>query len=165
LGRIGQAVARRASGFGMDVRYVAHETKSGVVVPVEWESRDLPRLLQEADFLSLHVPLTKETHHLIGPSELSAMKPTAFVINTSRGAVLDESALVAALQEGRIAGAALDVFEQEPHIHPALRDLRQVVLLPHLGSATLTTRVRMGMICLENIEAVLSGRPAPNRIG
>lgn len=114
--------------------------------------------------MTLHVPLTPETHHLIGARQLALMKPTAFLINTSRGPVVDEGALVDALLRRRLAGAGLDVFEQEPVFHPSLRDLRQVVLLPHLGSATLATRVRMGMICLENIAAVCSGRPAPNQV-
>jgi glyoxylate reductase len=164
LGRIGRAVARRATGFGMHVRYVAHGRHPDVDQG-GWEPRTLQQLLREADFLSLHVPLTPETHHLIGAAELASMKSTAFLVNTSRGAVVDEAALVVALRERRIAGAALDVFEQEPLVHPGLRDLRQVVLLPHLGSATLNTRVRMGMICLENIDAVFAGRPAPNRVG
>jgi hypothetical protein len=97
----------------------------------------------------------QQTHHLIGPRQLALMKPTAFLINTSRGPVVDEGALVDALLQRRLAGAGLDVFEQEPVFHPSFRDLRQVVLLPHLGSATLATRVRMGMICLENVDAVL----------
>jgi glyoxylate reductase len=164
LGRIGRAVARRATGFGMPVRYVAHGRQPDVD-QAGWEPRTLQQLLREADFLSLHVPLTPETHHLIGAAELASMKGTAFLVNTSRGAVVDEAALVVALRERRIAGAALDVFEQEPMVHPGLCDLRQVVLLPHLGSATMTTRVRMGMICLENIDAVFAGRPAPNRVG
>jgi glyoxylate reductase len=124
----------------------------------------LPDLLREADFVSLHVPLTADTHHLIGPAQLALMKPTAFLINTSRGPVVEEAALVTALLQGRLAGAGLDVFEQEPVVHPALRELRQVVLLPHLGSATLATRVRMGMICLENIAAVFAGKAAPNQV-
>ena len=92
------------------------------------------------------------------------MNPTAFLINTSRGPVMDKAALVDALREGRLAGAGLDIYEQEPHLHPGLLQLRQVVLLPHLGSATLRTRIDMGMVCLENIQAVLEGGPAPNRV-
>ncbi len=165
LGRIGQAVARRAVGFGMPVRYASRQGQSSPGIPPEWHLRTLPELLREADFLSLHVPLSAETRHLIGAKELAAMKPSAFLINTSRGPVVDEAALVAALRSRTIAGAGLDVFEQEPAIHPGLRELPQVVLLPHLGSATLATRIRMGMICLENIAAVLAGRTAPNRVG
>ncbi|MFO0729487.1 MAG: D-glycerate dehydrogenase [Nitrospiraceae bacterium] len=163
LGRIGQAVARRAIGVGMRVRYVARRPQPGI--PQEWEPRTLGDLLPEADFLSLHVPLTAETRHVIGAKELAVMKSSAFLINTSRGPVVDESALVTALRAHTIAGAGLDVFEQEPAIDPGLRHLPQVVLLPHLGSATLATRIKMGMICLENIAAVLAGRPAPNRVG
>ncbi len=121
-------------------------------------------MLRQADFLSLHVPLTAATQHLIGAAELSLMRPTAVLINTARGPVVDEAALADALRSGTIAGAGLDVYEQEPRIHPGLSGLPQVVLLPHLGSATRSARVRMGMICLDNIEAVLAGRPAPNRI-
>jgi glyoxylate reductase len=121
-------------------------------------------VLKRADFLSLHVPLSDSTRHLIGPNELASMKTTSFLINTSRGAVVDEAALVSALQGGHIAGAGLDVYEREPALHPALSAQQNVVLLPHLGSATAETRIRMGMICLENVDAVLAGKPAPNRV-
>jgi glyoxylate reductase len=162
MGRIGRAVARRAVGFAMPIIYY---TRSAGDESVQGYRRvSLDELLTDADFLTLHVPLTEETHHLIGARELSRMKPTAFLINTARGPVVDEEALVAALQDRRLAGAALDVYEQEPRLHPGLRDLPQVVLLPHLGSATLQTRVKMGMICLENVSAVLAGRQAPNRV-
>lgn len=163
MGRIGQAVAQRAQGFRMRVLY---ESRRAVTPPqgVAWERRPLDQLLAEADFVSLHVPLTEATHHLIGAHELSLMKPTAILVNTARGPVVDEEALVAALTTGVIAGAGLDVYEQEPVIHPGLVKLPNVVLLPHVGSGTLETRLRMGRICLDNIEAVLNGRPAPNRI-
>ncbi|KXK01033.1 MAG: glyoxylate reductase [Nitrospira sp. OLB3] len=164
MGRIGQAVARRASGFNMAVFYCSRTPFPQGVFPLGWERRDLLSLLRDADFISLHVPLTSETHHLIGHEELALMKPTAYLINTARGPVVDEAALVSALLQRRLAGAGLDVFEQEPAFHPILRELKQVVLLPHLGSATLATRVRMGMICLENIAAVLAGAPAPNQV-
>jgi len=121
--------------------------------------------LSEADFVTIHVPLTPETHHLIGMPELTQMRRSALLINTARGPIVDETALAAALRNGTIAGAGLDVFEQEPKLHPDLARLHQVVLLPHLGSATLTTRTEMGMICVENVEAVLGGRPAPNQVG
>ncbi len=163
MGRIGQAVARRALGFGMTVLYTARRVVAAHP-GATWQRRELDELLRTADFVSLHVPLTAETRHLIGARELALMKPTAFLINTARGPVVDEAALVSALEHRTIAGAGLDVYEAEPAIHPGLRGLSQVVLLPHLGSATLATRVRMGMICLENIEAVLAGRPAPNRV-
>lgn len=163
MGRIGQAVARRAAGFHMQVIYHSHRA---VDAPpgAHWTSRDLPDLLRESDIVTIHVPLTPETRHLIGAPEFALMRRTAILINTARGPIVDESALVTALQEGTIAGAGLDVFEDEPKIHPHLASLPQVVLLPHLGSATLATRVEMGMICLKNIEAILAGRPAPNRV-
>lgn len=164
MGRIGQAVARRAAGFNMRIRYSARTAHSQNRTDDSWEHRTLDELLRESDFLSLHVPLTADTHHLIGPAQLALMKPTAFVVNTSRGPVVDENALVSALLQRRLAGAALDVFEREPAFHPSLRELRQVVLLPHLGSATLATRVRMGMICLENIAALFAGLPPPNQV-
>jgi glyoxylate reductase len=124
----------------------------------------LDELLSSSDFISLHVPLTPETHHLIGARELRLMRPTAYLINTTRGPVIDEAALVEVLRRGHPAGAGLDVYEQEPTLHPGLRSLTQVVTLPHLGSATLDARVRMGLVCIENIRAVLEGRPAPNRV-
>lgn len=163
MGRIGQAVAQRAQGFRMKVLYASRRPVSppfGLL----WEHCSIEQVLAEADFVSLHVPLTEATHHLIGPRELSLMKQTAILINTARGPVVDEEALVSALKSGMIAGAGLDVYEREPAVHPDLMKLPNVVLLPHLGSATLETRLRMGKICLDNIEAVLNGRPAPNRI-
>jgi glyoxylate reductase len=162
MGRIGRAVAQRAEGFRMVIRYHSHQ--SFPTVPGAWEPRSLDVLLQESDFVTLHVPLNSKTRHLIGARELSLMRPTAILINTSRGLVVDEAALAHALQSGTIAGAGLDVYEEEPTVHPLLSSLKQVVLLPHLGSATMQTRVQMGLICLENIEAVLEGRPAPNRV-
>ena len=163
MGRIGQAVAKRASGFQMRVIYAG---RHAVASPpdVTWVHQPLDAVLAQSDFLSLHVPLNTATHHLIGARELGLMKPTAFLINTSRGAVIDESALIAALETKSIGGAALDVYAQEPHVPTALTSLSNVVLLPHLGSATLETRVRMGLICLRNIAAVLEGRPAPNQV-
>jgi glyoxylate reductase len=163
MGRIGQAVARRAAGFQMRVNYHSHRA---VDAPpgAQWAYHDLPELLRESDIVTIHVPLTPETRHLIGAPEFALMRRTTILINTARGPIVDESALVTALQKGTIAGAGLDVFEDEPEIHPHLASMQQVVLLPHLGSATLATRVEMGMICLKNIEAVLAGRPAPNRV-
>jgi glyoxylate reductase len=164
MGRIGQAVAHRAVGFRMPVRYHTRQTQATSSLPREWEHRSLQDILGEADVVSLHVPLTTATHHLIGARELAWMRPTAFVINTARGSIVDEGALVDALKAGIIAGAGLDVYEQEPAIHSGLTQLKQVVLLPHLGSATLHARVQMGLVCLENIQAVLDGRPAPNQL-
>jgi glyoxylate reductase len=164
MGRIGQAVAHRAVGFRMPVRYHTRQTQATSSLPREWEHRSLQDILGEADVVTIHVPLTAATHHLIGARELAWMRPTAFVINTARGSIVDEGALVDALKAGIIAGAGLDVYEQEPAIHSALTQLKQVVLLPHLGSATLHARVQMGLVCLENIQAVLDGRPAPNQV-
>jgi glyoxylate reductase len=163
MGRIGQAVAQRASGFRMSVIYAGRHC---VPAPagLTWEWQPLDAVLAKSDFLSLHVPLTETTHHLIGRRELGLMKPTAHLINTSRGPVIDEAALVSALETSTIAGAGLDVYEQEPMVSAGLIALPNVVLLPHLGSATLETRVRMGLICLDNIAAVLGGHPAPNRV-
>ncbi|HEU4502796.1 MAG TPA: D-glycerate dehydrogenase [Nitrospira sp.] len=163
MGRIGQAVARRAAGFQMQVNYHSHRAVDAPA-GAHWVYRDLPELLRESDIVTIHVPLTPETRHLIGAPEFALMRRTAMLINTARGPIVDESALVTALQQGTIAGAGLDVFEDEPKIHPQLASMQQVVLLPHLGSATLVTRVEMGMICLKNIEAILAGRPAPNRV-
>ena len=164
MGRIGQAVAQRAVGFRMLVRYHTSHPPATSTLPCEWEFRSFRDLLREADIVTIHVPLTSATYHLIGTRELTSMRPTAFLINTARGPILDEEALVDALKTGIIAGAGLDVYEQEPTLHPALAHLKQVVLLPHLGSATLHARVQMGLVCLRNIEAVLEGRPAPNQV-
>jgi len=164
MGRIGQAVAHRAIGFRMPVRYHTRQPMTTSCLPREWEYRSMRDLLGEADIVTIHVPLTPSTHHLIGARELAWMKPTAFLINTARGPIVDEEALVDALTMGTIAGAGLDVYEQEPALHPTLTELKQVVLLPHLGSATVHARVQMGLVCMENIHAVLDGRPAPNHV-
>ena len=166
MGRIGQAVAHRAVGFRMPVRYHTRQPMATSSLPREWEHRSLQDLLGEADVVTIHVPLTPATHHLIGARELAWMRPTAFVINTARGPIVDEGALVDALKTGIIAGAGLDVYEQEPALHSALAQLKQVVLLPHLGSATLHARVQMGLVCLKNIQAVLDGTsgPKPNSL-
>ena len=162
MGRIGQAVAQRAAGFRMNVCYSSH---GPVNHPAQgWTFLPLSALLERSDFVSVHVPLTPKTRHLIGAPELGRMRRSAILVNTARGPIVDESALAAALSKGEIAGAGLDVFEEEPRVFPRLTSLPQVVLLPHLGSATMETRVEMGMTCVRNIEAVLAGRPAPNRI-
>jgi glyoxylate reductase len=165
MGRIGQAVAQRSVGFRMAVRYHQRQPMASASHHQEWEYRSLKDLLGESDMVTIHAPLTPATRHLIGPRELAWMRPAAFLINTARGPIVDEGALVEALKTGVIAGAGLDVYEQEPALHPALAQLKQVVLLPHLGSATLQARVQMGLVCLRNIEAVLEGRPAPNQVG
>ena len=163
MGRIGQAVAYRATGFRMSVLYAGRHAVSSPP-GVSWTRQPLDTVLTHSDYLSLHVPLTDTTRHLIGQRELARMKRTAFLINTSRGPVIDEPALLTALETGIIAGAGLDVYEHEPTVSPALYSLPNVVLLPHLGSATLETRVRMGLICLENIAAALEGRSIPHRV-
>ncbi len=164
MGRIGQAVARRATGFDMPVLYCSRRAVPQAGRGRPWRPVPLDELLSSSDFISLHVPLTPETRHLIGARALGLLRPTAYLINTARGPIVDEAALVEALQEGRLAGSGLDVYEQEPVLHPGLRSLKQVVTLPHLGSATLEARVRMGLVCIENVQAVLDGRPAPNRV-
>jgi glyoxylate reductase len=157
-------VARRAAGFNMPVLYCRRTPGRPVEFPPAWQEVPLKELLSHADFLSLHLPLTAETRHFIGAEALRLVRPSAFLINTSRGPVVDEAALAAALKAGRLAGAGLDVYEEEPRVHPELLGLPQVVTLPHLGSATLKTRLSMGRVCLENVLAVLAGRPAPNRV-
>ena len=164
MGRIGQAVAHRAIGFRMPVRYHTRQPLATSSLSREWEHRSLRDLLGEADVVTIHVPLTPATQHLIGVRELAWMRPTAYLINTARGPIIDEWALADALKLGIIAGAGLDVYEREPAIHSTLAQLKQVVLLPHLGSATAHARVQMGLVCLENIHAVLDGRPAPNHV-
>jgi glyoxylate reductase len=143
-GRIGQAVERLGRAHGMEV---VHATRAGGL--------PLDELLATADVVSLHLPLTEETHHLIDAAALARMKPTAVLVNVSRGPIVDEEALVAALTVSRIAGAALDVFEREPEVHHGLLGLENVVLVPHLGSATQETREAMGMLCVEALRAVL----------
>jgi glyoxylate reductase len=161
FGRIGRAVARRATGFRMRVIYYS-TTRAAVEVErelnAEYMERD--RVLEQADFLSLHVPLRADTRGSIGPTELARMKRTAFLINTTRGPVVQEAALVAALEQGTIAGAALDVFEREPLISEGLRR-ENVVLAPHLGSASIETRTRMAMIAVENVIAFFSAKRPP----
>jgi glyoxylate reductase len=165
MGRIGQAVARRAGGFGMSVIYASRrEVPTQVQAHPLGQPVSLHTLLTTSDFVSVHVPLNEHTRHMIGKEQLSFMRRTAFLINTARGAVVDEAALAEALTAGHPAGAGLDVYEHEPAIHPDLLRLSNVVLLPHLGSATLETRVRMGLMVLKNITAVLSGEKPPNRV-
>lgn len=164
MGRIGQAVARRAAGFDMQVLYANRQLAPQAMIHPAWTHQPLERVIEASDFLSLHVPLTKLTRHLIGAKELALMKPGAILINTARGAVVDEAALLTALQQGTIAGAGLDVYEREPEMQVGLERLSNVVLLPHLGSATQQTRIKMGLICLENIAAVLGGQAPLNPV-
>ncbi len=163
MGRIGTAVAERALGFGMRLLYHNRrrdeeaEKALGAVY-----CNELPDLLRSSDVVSLHTPLTSDTHHLIGAAELATMKRSALLINTGRGPVVDEAALVAALENGSLRGAGLDVFEREPTIHPGLLELDNVVLTPHLGSSTEEARAAMAHLCGEAIVAVLAGKTVPH---
>ena len=167
FGRIGQAVARMAhQGLGMTILYHSRR-RAGPEVEAETGAvfcAGLDDLLRGADFVSLHAPGGAETRHLIDARRLALMKPAAFLINTARGAVVDEAALTEALAQGRIAGAGLDVYEDEPAVTPGLKRLENVVLLPHLGSATAQTRTAMGMRVAQNLEAYFSGREPPDRV-
>jgi glyoxylate reductase len=162
MGRIGRAVASRARGFGMRVIFASRRQPGDV--DAGWRAVSLHELLAEADVVSLHVPLTDQTRRLIGAAELAMMKPTAYLINTARGPVVDEAALAEALRAGRIAGAGLDVYEDEPRIHPGLLACERALLLPHLGSATTQTRERMAMMAIDNLLAVLEGRRPANPV-
>lgn len=159
MGRIGQAVARRASGFNMNILY---HSRSPLDESLESELKvrrvELDELLESSDFVSLHAPYTKETHHLINAERLEQMKPTAYLVNTSRGPLVDEAALVVALQQEQIAGAGLDVYEKEPELYTGLSDLENVVLAPHLGSATHQTRGEMSRLAATNLVMALRGQ-------
>jgi len=157
MGRIGQAVARRARGFGMEVLYHNRSRNKGAEEEVGARYLELEDLLRESDFISIHTPLTDETRHLIGAEELERMKPEAVLVNTSRGPVVDEGSLAEALENGRIFAAGLDVYEEEPRVHPKLLELENVVLAPHIGSASMETRDRMATLAAENLRAVLLG--------
>lgn len=163
LGSIGEAVARRARGFGMRILYTKrHRLDETREAALGVEYRNLDDLLKEADFVSINAALSPETIHLIGDRELSLMRPSAYLVNTARGPIVDEKALVRALEEKRIAGAALDVYEHEPLVEPGLIKLLNVVLTPHLGSAAIDTRARVAQIVVDNIGAVVEGRRPPN---
>lgn len=186
-GRIGRAVARRAGGFGMSVLYCGRDEIAFrddpprvVVVPTSAVTSTLSasarldglssrragfhQLLERSDIISIHVPLGAVTRQLINHSALARMKPTAFLVNTARGEIVDEAALVQALEQGKIAGAALDVFEHEPEIHPSLLQMPNVVLVPHIGSATRETRTGMAMLAVENVIDFFSGRTPRNAV-
>jgi len=164
-GRIGQAVARRAQGFGMRVLYTdPRRLPEDVERTLGLTYKSYDELLAEADFVSLHPQLTPRTAHLLGARELGLMKRSAFIINTSRGPVIDEAALAQALADRRIAGAGLDVYEHEPALTPALRDMPNVVLTPHLGSAVFELREGMAHVVVDNVIAVIEGRRPPNCI-
>lgn len=161
MGQIGTAVARRARAFGMTIAY-SNRSRVDPAVEAELEAVYLPfdELLATSDVVSLHCPYSPATHHLIGAAQLAMMKPTAFLINTARGPVVDEAALVAALEGNQIAGAGLDVFEHEPRIHDGLLDRDDVVLIPHLGSATVETRTAMATLAARNALSILAGGAA-----
>jgi glyoxylate reductase len=162
FGRIGQAMARRARGFGMRVIYFdVFPPPQEVVDELDAEYRSLDDLLAEADFVSLHTNLTEDTRHLIDDVRLRRMKPTAVLVNTSRGPVIDEAALADALRHGVIFAAGLDVFEREPEVHPELLELDNAVIIPHLGSATVETREAMGMLAIDNLLMALEGLRPP----
>jgi len=166
LGRIGAAVARRALGFGMEVVYHnRHRANPPVERQVSAQYVDLDELLATSDVVSLHCPHNEESHHLIDAEALGTMKSSALLVNTARGPVVDEAALVEALEEREIAGAGLDVFEEEPDVHPGLLEQDRVVLAPHLGSATTDARMRMAQMCVASIEAFLDdAESVPHRL-
>jgi glyoxylate reductase len=157
MGRIGQAVARRARGFGMEILYHNRSRKQEAENELGARYLELDELLETADFVSIHTPLTDETRHLIGASDLQRMKKEAVLVNTSRGPVVDEAALAKALAEGEIFAAGLDVYEEEPKVHPKLLKLENVVLAPHIGSGSIETRNKMAVLAAENLAAVLRG--------
>jgi glyoxylate reductase len=162
FGRIGHAMARRAKGFGMNVIYHdVYRPSAELERELGAEFRELDDLLSEADFVSIHVNLTDQTRHLINAERLRTMKKTSVIVNTSRGPVIDEAALAEALRDGVIFAAGLDVFENEPEVHPLLLELENAVVIPHLGSATVDTRIAMGMLAAENLIAALEGRKPP----
>jgi glyoxylate reductase len=162
FGRIGHALARRAQGFGMKVIYHdVYRPSPELERELDVEYRELDDLLEEADFISLHTNLSPETHHLINAERLKRMKNTAVLVNTSRGPVIDEAALADALESGEIFAAGLDVFEKEPDVHPKLLELENAVVIPHLGSATVDTRIAMGLLAADNLIAALEGQRPP----
>ena len=163
FGRIGRAVARRATGFDMKVLYHdKYPADPDTERSLNARSVSMDELLAQSDYVTLHTDYNPETHHLIGAPELAKMKPTAYLINTSRGAIVDEAALVDALKSGTIAGAGLDVFEREPRINPGLLELENAILAPHIASASLETRTAMALMAAENVVAALKGQRPPN---
>ncbi len=165
LGRIGQRVAKRARGFDMKILYTdTVRAESAIEKELGAEFVDKKTLLSESDFVTLHVPLTPQTTHYISRAELGLMKPTAILLNSSRGPVVDEKALVQALKEGKIAGAGLDVYEREPEVEPELIGMKNVVLAPHIASASRETRLRMATMAAENLVAGLKGKRPPNLV-
>jgi glyoxylate reductase len=160
MGAIGQSLARRAKAFGMEIVYSdARQAPAEVEQALGARRVELEELLRTADVVSIHAPLMDETRHLINADTLALMKESAYIVNSARGPIIDEAALVDALKAGEIAGAGLDVYENEPETHPGLLELDNVVLLPHLGSATIETRTAMGVLAAENAVATLKGEP------
>jgi lactate dehydrogenase-like 2-hydroxyacid dehydrogenase len=164
MGRVGQAVARRARGFGMKIHYCNSSKLPADVACDAVYHEDLSDLLRISQFLSLHAPETPQTRHFLNSKAISLLPPGAIVVNTARGGLVVDDDLIAALKSGRVAAAGLDVFEGEPKLDPEYVSLKNTFLLPHIGSATIETRTAMGMLALENVEAVLNRRPAPTLI-
>jgi len=163
MGRIGQAIARRARGFSMRILYHNRKRVSrSIERTLGARHASFERLLKQSDFISLNLPYTPESHHLIGAKELALMKPTAVIVNAARGGVIDDAALVQALKERRIAAAGLDVFEGEPKLNPGFLDLDNVAMIPHIGSATRATRMKMNLLAVKNLTSALSGKRPPN---
>ncbi len=163
-GRIGTAMARRCKGFDMELLYCSNGPNLELEMKLNAKFCPLDLLLEYSDFVSLHVPLLAQTQHMIGADELKMMKKHAILINTSRGPVVDEKALYDALRQGIIGGAGLDVYEDEPNLYSGLEKLDNVVLLPHIGSATVETRTNMGLMCAENARAIVEGRIPPQAV-
>ena len=165
MGQIGIATARRAKAFGMNIAYTRRTPlEDHVIEELDAKFMSMDELIESSDVLSLHCPYSPATHHLIAENQLARMKPTAYLINTARGPIVNEQHLVDALKAGKLAGAGLDVFENEPVVNPGLLDLDNVVLLPHLGSATVETRAAMADMAATNALAILAGNPAPNQV-
>ena len=169
FGRIARATALRAAAFGMNIIFCSHPpagrlVDQGELARLPYAARQVSwnELVESSDFLSLHVPLDTTTRHLVDAAVLAAMKPTAILVNTARGPIIDENALVYALRDGRLAGAGLDVYEHEPNLTPGLADLTNVVLLPHVGSATTQVRARMAALCADNAVAIARGTLPPH---
>lgn len=165
FGRIGRGLARRAYGFNMRILYNdAVRAPANVEEQLRAEYVDRDKVLRDSDFISLHVPLLPDTRHLISKENLEKMKPTAYLINTSRGPVVDEAALAEALENKKIAGAALDVFENEPNVNPALIGRKDVILTPHIASASVDTRTKMSLMAANNVAALFDGKRPPNAL-
>lgn len=165
MGQIGIATARRAKAFGMNIAYTRRSPlEVDVAKDLDAKFMSMDELIESSDVLSLHCPYSPATHHLISENQLARMKPTAYLINTARGPIVDEQALVDALKAGQIAGVGLDVFEHEPKVNPGLLELDNAVLIPHLGSATVETRAAMADIAATNALAILAGAQAPNLV-